>query len=67
MNQNPGRLLLVTSQEELRSMMIPILWGCGYAVTTAKNRIDALHLARIERFACYVLDFWLPEWKSPVQ
>jgi len=42
-------------------MMTPILWGCGYAVTTAKNGIDALHLARIERFACYVLDFWLPD------
>ena len=61
MKPNPGRLLLVTGHEETRSMMTPILWGCGYAVTTAKNGIDALHLARIERFAGYVLDFWLPD------
>lgn len=61
MELTQGRILLVAADPDTRFMMTPLLWGCGYAVTTAGTAADALSLAKIERFACHLIDHQLPD------
>ena len=62
--RNQERILFIIDHDETRLRINTLLWECGYAVTTAKSLTDGLHLAQIERFACYIVDQRLPDGRG---
>jgi DNA-binding response OmpR family regulator len=60
-SESTRRILFVDDDDDTCEMMRLLLQHSGYRVTTAETIVDALGLAKAERFDLYLLDNWLPD------
>lgn len=65
MASSKGRILYTEDDPDSRELVIFTLQQRGYEITCADNGIEALSLARNERFDLFLVDNWMPGIAGP--